>query len=301
MTDDAQNDTRTRQTITGYSTALFSTWYFCDEMGVLFDCGDGVCSGLLQKSRKIKHVFISHADRDHLAGLLQFNQLNARAGLRIYYPKDCGSFPALAEFSGKFDPQASGTKWIPIEHGCEIRIREDLSIRAIRNDHVPAEPGQAKSLSYIAESISRKLRPELAGKEGSEIAALRQRDGEAAISKISRRTSLIYSGDTPIANDGRYHDAEILIHEATFLTTAEIDPDNPRRNKHSSLEQVMEMVASSNIGNLILGHFSSRYSDAQIDESIGRERDRHGLTIPIYRLLPGNLGRDITGGETYRV
>ena len=88
-------------TITGYSTALFSTWYFVSEFGILFDCGDGASSGLLQKSRKVKHVFISHADRDHLAGLLQFNQLNARPELKIYFPKDSGSFPALGRIQRK--------------------------------------------------------------------------------------------------------------------------------------------------------------------------------------------------------
>ncbi len=97
-------------TITGYSTALFSTWYFVEEWGILFDAGDGLISALLQKSRKIDHVFISHADRDHLTGLLQFNQLNARPGYPIiHYPKDSGSFPVLGEFSRKFDPQVART------------------------------------------------------------------------------------------------------------------------------------------------------------------------------------------------
>ncbi len=80
-------------TITGYSTALFSTWYFIEELGLLFDAGDGVTAGLLQKSRKVKNILISHADRDHITGLLQFNQLNARDGLPvIHFPKDssCG-------------------------------------------------------------------------------------------------------------------------------------------------------------------------------------------------------------------
>ncbi|MBS1605964.1 MAG: RNAse Z, partial [Bacteroidetes bacterium] len=48
-------------TITGYSTALFSTWYFIEEWGILFDAGEGLISSLLQKSRKIDQVFISHA------------------------------------------------------------------------------------------------------------------------------------------------------------------------------------------------------------------------------------------------
>lgn len=279
-----------RLSITGYSTALFSTWYFCKEMGCLFDCGDGMTSGLMQKARKVKHVFISHADRDHLAGLFQFNQLNARADLSIYYPKDSGSFPAIADFSEKFDPHVSGTRWIPIDGDFEVRIREDLAVRAIENRHCESKPG-TKSLTYIVDSISRKLKPELVGKEGNEIAMLREEKGEEAISDLSRKTKLIYSGDTPIENDGRYDETEILIHEATFLTAAEIETDNPHRNKHSSLDQVMAMVARSNIQRLILGHFSSRYSPEEIDKAIAREIELHGITIPVHRVLPGETAR----------
>jgi len=274
---------------------MFATWWFCKEMKVLFDCGDGASSGLLQQARKIKHVFVSHPDRDHIAGLLQFNQLNARPGLRIYYPSDSGSFPALAEFSSKFDQDVSGTQWIPIEHGSEIQLRDDLVIRAMRNEHIPAPQDQAKSLSFVAESISRKLKPEIEGKPSKEIAALRKAGGDEAISEVTRKTKLIYSGDTPITDDGRYNDAEVLIHEATFLTNAELDPTNPRRIKHSTLEQIMELVSRSNIGTLVLGHFSSRYSHQQIDEAIEKERLKLGLEIPIYRVLPGETRYDIMG------
>ena len=65
-------------TITGYSTALFATWYFIEELRLLFDAGDGVAPTLLQKSRKIDHIFLSHADRDHVTGLLRLNELIAR-------------------------------------------------------------------------------------------------------------------------------------------------------------------------------------------------------------------------------
>src|SRR5438270_13694195 len=99
-----------RLTITAYSTALFSTWYFLEEWGLLLDAGDGLTSTLLQKSRKIAHVFISHADRDHLTGLLQLNQLNAREGFpRIYFPAHSASFPALEAFSKAFDDQVRQT------------------------------------------------------------------------------------------------------------------------------------------------------------------------------------------------
>lgn len=278
-------------TITGYSTALFSTWYFVEEFGILMDCGDGVCAALLQKARKVKHVFISHADRDHLTGLLQFQQLNGRDDLVIHYPKSSGSFPALAEFTANFDPHISGTQWNPLVAAAEIAIRDDLVVRTVENSHVVTEGDQTKSLSYVVESLRRKLKPEHHGKDGSEIAELRQLHGSDAITDEARSVELIYSGDTPVELDGRYRNAKLLIHEATFLTRGEIEPDNPHRNKHSSLDAVMEMVAESDIGALILGHFSSRYSDQQIDEAIDREAARCGVKIPIGRVYPGKLFR----------
>ena len=283
-------------TLTGYSTALFSTWYFIDEMGILFDCGDGVCAGLLQKSRKVKHLFVSHADRDHLAGLLQFNQLNARPELSIYYPRDAGSFPALANFSAKFDPQVSGTRWVPLDPGDEVQIRSDVLVRAVANRHVPTVGVQSKSLSYFVELLSKRLRSEHVGKTGVEIAAMRKTLGDDSVVENARTTRLVYSGDTPIETDGRYDRAEVLIHEATFLTSDELDPTNPRRNKHSSLEQVMQIVSESEIGTLVLGHFSSRYDDQQIIDAINHFREKYEIAIPIRVVLPGRVQRDILGG-----
>jgi ribonuclease Z len=281
-------------TITGYSTALFATWYFVEEYGVLFDCGDGVCANLLQKARKIKHAFISHADRDHVTGLLQFQQLNGREELRIHYPKDSGSFPAIADFSARFDPHISGTQWLPMAAGTSVAIRADLAVRAIENRHVATDGSQTKSLTYAVESISHKLKPEFVGLAGTEIATIRKERGAQAITDEARSIELIYSGDTPIEADGRYDRAKVLIHEATFLTRDEIEPDSPHRNKHSSLDAVMELAADSNIGTLILGHFSSRYSNDQIDEAIEREIARCHLTIPVERVYPGQIARFVS-------
>ena len=102
-------------TITGYSTALFATWYFIEELRLLFDAGDGVAPTLLQKSRKIDHIFLSHADRDHVTGLIRLNELNARDGFpRVLYPADTTSIPALEAFSKQFDRLVQQTVWTPI-------------------------------------------------------------------------------------------------------------------------------------------------------------------------------------------
>ena len=284
--------------ITGYSTALFATWYFVEELGLLFDAGDGITSGLLQKSKKVKHAFISHADRDHLGGLLQFNQLNGFGdAATIHYPRDCGSFPFLNEFAQKFDPHVEGVHWLPMNENEPIQLKNGLMVLPFRNRHIPAPSDKVKSLSFHVFRVKRKLKPEFHKLSGLEIKELRETKGEDFVTTEIRENILSYSGDTPVEWDGRFKDSKILIHEATFLEDEPSILDKDRMNKHSFLEDVIKMVADSNIEQLILGHFSSRYSDAEIDQAIQLHCQNYGLKIPVYRLLPGRIHRNILGNE----
>jgi ribonuclease Z len=278
--------------ITAYSTALFSTWIFIEELGVVFDVGDGLSAGLLQKSRKIKHAFISHADRDHLGGLMQFNQLNARDGYpKIYYPKDSGSFPALKAFLEKFDPHVSGTRWIPIAEGFELQIKGDTYVKAIRNSHVPAKEGISKSLSYYIIDKKRKIKPEFEHLSQSEIISIVKEKGRSFLSNEVEEKVIAYSADTPIEDYERWDNTRILIHEATFLDDS--TGQKSHANKHSNLEEVMKMVASINVETLILSHFSSRYKAKEIDEKIRALIDQYQIKIPVYRILPGRIHENI--------
>jgi len=165
--------------ITSYSTALFSTWVFIEELGLLFDVGDGVMSSILQKSRKIKQVFITHADRDHLNGLPQFYQLNAREGYpKIYFPNDSGSFPALKAFLRKFDPHLTGTEWIPIKESMEFKIKGNIFVESIRNGHIVIDENLTKSLSYKVIERRRKIKEEFLNLSGNEIAAISKEKGK---------------------------------------------------------------------------------------------------------------------------
>ena len=281
-------------TITGYSTALFSTWYFIEELGLLLDAGEGLTSYLLQKSRKISHVFISHADRDHLTGLFQFNQLNAREGFPIiHFPKDSGSFAAIEHFSKRFDPHVAGTIWKPIMEGEHIAIKEDIVVEAIRNGHVAVSAGISKSLSYKVVQVKKKLKPELTSLSGEEIRKIIQERGKEQTTVEVRTTLVGYSADTPVEDMERWNHCKVLIHESTFLGGAEDSKIQTHGNKHSTLEEVMEMVSGLKIEHLILGHFSARYSAEQIDQKIKVLCEKYNISIPVYRLLPGETVSDI--------
>lgn len=282
--------------ITGYSTALYSTWYFVEELGLLFDAGDGVSATLLGKSGKIKQVFISHADRDHLTGLLQFNQLNARGGRPvIHYPKSSGSFPAIKDFTGKFDPHVKAAKWVPIAEDECIKIKDRIYVTSIKNGHIVVEDDQVKSLSFKVLSRTQKLKEEYKTSTPEEIKNLSIKYGRDFITNTEEACILGYSGDTPVEDLTRWDNCKTLIHEATFLNHE--DGKKNHANKHSNLEEVLEMVSEINVGQLILGHFSSRYSPEQIDSSIKKIAKELKIQIPIYRVLPGQSVFDILGGE----
>ncbi|MBD2754092.1 MBL fold metallo-hydrolase [Spirosoma validum] len=284
-------------TITGYSTALFSTWYFIEELGILFDAGDGITSSLLQKSRKIDHVFISHADRDHVTGLLKLNQMNAREGFpKIYFPYNSRSFFALEEFTKRFDTQVQQTIWTPIREDEHIPVRNDLFVQSIKNHHVKTEPNEVKSLGFQVYQTKNKLKAEFLHLSQAGIVQATQTIGRENMTYEVRTNVLAYSGDTPAENFSSWNNTQILIHEATFLRSNELD-NSGKRNKHSSLDDVLKMVSEINIETLILGHFSSRYSHEQIDTAIKSMCREFNITIPVYRVLPGQTHRTILSEE----
>ncbi|MGH1337422.1 MAG: MBL fold metallo-hydrolase [Aureispira sp.] len=279
-------------TITGSSTALFSTWYLVEEFQLLFDAGDGVISNLLQRSRKAQHVFVSHADRDHMSSLMAFRQMHARPeGFpKIYYPKDARSFEYLKDFSARFAPHSPPTPWYGVDDGQEFAIKPNYIVKSIRNEHIDVPLPVIKSVGYEILEVKRKLKTAFKGLSGLEIKALREKKGNDFITQEQRQSILTYTGDTPVRDYDLWSQANVLIHEATFL---EAPAKNKRGSVHSVLEEVIDMVAQSQVQQLILGHFSMRYSKQEIEQAVQQLCQQYQLHIPVFCVLPGVVARDI--------
>lgn len=274
-------------TITAFSTALFSTWVFIEELGLLFDAGDGVSAGLTQKAGKIKNVFITHADRDHVCGLLQLHQLNARDGSpSIYYPKDCGSFDPFREFVARFDPQSGPASWLGLDENQTIELPNGYHINSIRSEHVQ-KSGQVKALSYRLSHTRKRLRAEFQGLPGKAIAEKKRELGEDAISEAVTEPLIGYSGDTPSLNPGDWLGVKVLMHEATFL-----EPETGR-GQHANLPQVIQSASTLDLDALVLMHFSSRYKPDEITRAIRKHADINQIPFSIYAITPGTVSRDL--------
>ena len=260
---------------------------------MLFDAGDGVSASLGQKGGKIDHIFITHADRDHVCGLLQLHQLNARNGRpNIYYPSGCGSFPPLKEFMEKFDPQSGPATWSPLDAPAAIDVgRGGYSVEVRSSDHIVSE-GLTKALDFMLVRSKRVLRSEFTGLPGKEIAEAKAKLGEDAVTCTVQERQVGYSGDASGLNPDHWQGVKVLFHEATFL-----DPGTARR-PHSNVQQVIQSAGEvEGLENLVLLHFSARYDSNEIKEAIRAAAADCDLKIPVHAVLPGEVEHDVLKGK----
>ena len=284
-------------TISGFSTARFATWFFLDEPRLLFDVGDGAAAHLGSKCNRVRHVFLSHADRDHLGGLIQFYQLSA-AGPNpptFYYPKDSGSFPAVRDFLERFDPNLPNCNWVPVEGGMRVDVGKHLIVEIGENDHIRSASRGAvagvRSLDFSLIEERRKLRSEFAGLPGVELGRLRAEHGDRHISEVLERRLFGFSGDTPAFDTERWKETEVLLHEATFIA-----PDEADRG-HSQLQSVLAAASEQELKALVLTHFSSRYRHEEICHAIRDVAESLDIRFTVYAVLPGQVAFDILGQE----
>lgn len=283
-------------TISGHSTALYATWYFVEEFSLLLDCGDGACAALQQKSRKVRTIACSHADRDHLNGLPQFLQLNVREKRlpTVLYPKSCESFPSLQSFLEVFDRRdVEENRWEPF--GTEARFnlgKSSASIEGFKNRHIESAEDEIRSLSFRVIQDRRKLKPELQGLPEEEIARRHQEGGDDAVTFSDPEELLAYSADTPIEPPEFWGDPRVLIHESTFLHREDAERKG-QHLRHSVLGDVIEMACQLNLDALILGHFSTRYSPSDVVDAIRDECANFRPIFPVHAVLPGETSWDI--------
>jgi ribonuclease Z len=276
-----------RLTITGYSTALFSTWIFLEEMRLLFDAGDGVMAGLMHKSGKIRHIAMSHADRDHVYGLMQVNHHCAHRGLEeLFYPAESGFFKGMREACYRFDRETlEGFPWTPVMPGEEYELTPELGLRVVESSHIPM-PG--KSVGYIVTRKFRKLKREFVGLPQEEFERIGREKGSEYLTEPRSEPLVGFSGDTGVLHPDQWRGCKLLIHEATFLREEEMEVER-EGYQHSLLRDVLAMARDAGIDRLLLIHFSSRYKTAQIEAAVREESEKLRLEFPVHIIPPGRL------------
>ncbi len=260
----------------------------------MFDAGDGVMSWLQHRSRKIKNIAVSHADRDHIFGLLQLNHHNAKHNLEsVFYPSDARSIDRLREFAWRFDRDtADAYEWIKVIPDETYPLSNELALRPRRNTHLSRMPGENRSVGYVVMRRFRKLKSEFEGLAQDELRKIGTERGSHFLSEAHEEPLLAYSGDTGVMSPDYWLGAKVLIHEATFLREGEVEEGWPG-HEHSTMPEVLVMARDARPEVLILHHISSRYRMGEVAYEVKKLASELHLQFPIWALPPGETVEDL--------
>ena len=240
---------------------------------MLFECGEGTQKQLIfakVSPMKISKIFLSHYHGDHilgLPGLLQSMNFRGReTKLTIYGPKGINDLKNAIFNLGycKID--------FPIEFieiGTQtIESCEEYIIKSQNVKH------KVPSLAYSIEELKkprflREKAIELGVPVGPAFGRLHngeevEVDGkiikpEQVLGPARKGEKITYSGDTAPCEEmiEFAKDSTVLIHESTYVNE---DADKAEENSHSTSSDAARIALQSNSKQLILTHFSTRYT-----------------------------------------
>ena len=247
----------------------------------LIDCGEGTQVQLRRhkiKFSRINHIFISHLHGDHFFGLIglisTFSLLNRPNDLHIYGPKGIKDIILLQIKLSKsytsynlffheleadtseliFEDDKVEVHTIPLKHRIYANgflFKEKPGLRRI--DIVAAEERQIDVCYY------NKL------KQGGDV----KMDDGTIVKNAEVTLDPLPTQSYAFCSDTIYNEAiiplikevDVLYHESTFL---EQDVERCIPTGHSSAKQAATIAQKAKVKNLILGHYSTRYSNIEL-------------------------------------
>ncbi len=227
-------------------------------------------------------VCVSHGHLDHIAGLAHFasrRRLQDLPPARIFVPAEAASHVAQwVDACEKLERISYAIEIVPASPGERFGLRNDLELTILPGRHrVPA-------VGYLFSEVRHKLRDELAGRSGAEIAALR-----ASGVEVTRREQiplLAYPGDCGAeifeACPELFH-ARVLLLECSFLLPE--DRDRAREYAHIHLDDILERAERFENEAIVLTHFSQRYTPDEIRKELSALPE--ALARRVLPFLPG--------------
>jgi len=254
----------------------------------LIDCGEGT-QVQLRKNKvrfsRINHIFISHLHGDHFFGLpglvSTFRLLGREKPLHIYGPKGIKEAVTLLLKLGD-----SWTNYPLLFHELESNdselIFEDdrVQVSTIPLVHRVYTNG----FLFQGKPLPRNLDIEAAKSHGIDASQFNNiKAGKNGVTADGQEVpNLALTFDPPLSksyafcSDTKYSErivpiikgVDVLYHESTFL---ESEAHLCERTKHATAKQAATIAQKSGVGQLILGHFSTRYKSLNLFKEEAQE------------------------------
>lgn len=243
---------------------------------LMFDAGEDIQRQIERAglgTNKKMAIFVSHMHADHLLGLpgllLRFSLLGRMKPLKIFGPKELIEYVKMNQATINL-----GTTFETVVHAIEPGVifqEEDLTVRAFEVDH----RGFALGYELTLQKPTGEFIPERAEKLGipkgpmwSKLAAGESVQLESGTTVGPKDVTeprpnpvkIVYSGDTRPCQSLREasQNANVLISEAMYTVEHE---DLAEERGHSTAKAIAQIASESNVGLLVLTHYSPRYFD----------------------------------------
>ena len=259
-----------------------------DETLYMVDCGEGTQIQLLNfkvKRNRIKAIFISHLHGDHIFGLpglvTSFMHYSRVDPLLIIGPFGIKSF-----IENSLATSESGLQYELIIKEYDANISQQVySDDLIDVTSIPLKHRIPTIGFSIKENLTKfKINPKKIEEFGLKYHAIKQLKGgerftlengyvvtpeEACFPKKNARR-YVYLSDTVYDESLIPHieNAELIYHETTYLNDMK---EAALERMHATSGQAATIAKKANVGELIIGHYSSRYKDVRVFEKECRE------------------------------
>lgn len=247
------------------------------EQFYLIDAGEGVQVGLKKcdiNMMKLNHIFISHFHGDHFFGLYglisTMSMLGRERPLNIYAP---APLKEIIDFYFKmFD---RGRSYEIITHEIQTKESQLIYENKVMTVHTIPLKHTVPSIGFLFREKEPELNITTTAIEKYNLSIAeraRAKRGEDIIKdsgEIIPNHELTYSPYIPrsfaYCLDSSYlekncdliNGVDLLMHESTFL---ESEKKIARKRGHSTAKEAALMASKSNVGHLLLTHFSTRYN-----------------------------------------
>lgn len=242
---------------------------------IMLDCGEAAQVLLKKYSigwRKLKYIFISHLHGDHyfgLPGILNSMSLLGRTdALYLYAP--IGLQNIIQQILDvAFTTLSYPLHFVPLpESSAILADTTTLSIKCFPVEHRIFCMGaliteKSKGRKLLPERCTYYQIPAAYYKQLKAGADYERKDGsivknEWVTEQGKTDKTYAYCADTIYTDSFLEHimDANIIYHESTYL---EKDADRATMRYHSTAQQAAHIARKANAGQLVLGHYSSKY------------------------------------------
>ena len=262
--------------LTGFSRALYSNWLWHQPLQLVVDAGEGLPLALGSNVFSPSVIAITHGHSDHVLGLPGF------AGARRF-----GKGAHDKPYTVLFPAGASGAEtirdtianlwrgvdfpitWIGLRDGESHQLSAKRSIHAFAVTHLQTEP----AFGYRVTESRRRLKAEFAGLPQSDVERISRKRGRDHVMEEFSHIVFAHSGDAMPVDVAHVEDADVLVHDATFL-----EPADRREPIHASSREVFELARRAKVRTLILNHLSIRYDRAMAHQRLREQLAETGFS-----------------------